>query len=289
MIDAKIDDVRVKAKEYFCYFSSISTILSVFLFNEFLPDIYTYLVVIGFIYNGYIILTKKYNSPYFLIVVFISFLITSYVKFYLLDETGASPIVIYYEIALCITLVLCFGLKKTWWLFTTLIALSFLKIYLVSEYPSYNWVYTKNRTLPTFIFITYLISYIFLIILFYYTKMAKINQQLRSKVDELKNTIIVAENLQEKLLKATEDLMEFSSVNSHRLRAPISRIQGIIGLVEANALDDEWDEHKIYEFLYEQSISSLGEFKKVLSEMDETLHDKILELHNLYLSVDPDR
>lgn len=288
-MSVSIVDIQRTAKSNFTYFSGFSSLLIILLFGSNLPLTFNALAAACFCYSLFIVLIKKSYTKHFLVFVGLTFLFTNYVRFSILESTQASPLVIFYEIALCITLVLCFGLRKIWPVIFFVVIVSYLKIYIINYIPSYYWVTSQNETLPTFVFVTYIVSYIFVVVLTYYHKMNLLNHELKAKVTELQSALAQSEKLQVSLKEAAEELKEFSSINSHLLRAPISRIQGVIALIEAGALDDSWDDKKIFDFLYTQSVTSLGEFKEVLSEMDESLHKKILALHTLYLSVDPDR
>lgn len=285
-----LEVIKRNAEIFLFIFVACSSLLGLMLFSSIVNYIHISSLTTLFILSLFILVFKvRFRTVAFIIIICFSLIFTTYLKLKHVDQTASAPLMIYVEIALCITLVFRFGVKYIKYVFGVLILFSILKAYLYSIgfYADY-----KVDILPSFglfVIINFISAYILGISFYFYNRMKKLNIDLKAQVNELDDKITINNNLQKKLEILAKDLSDFSSSNSHLLRAPISRIQGIVGMIEEGALDPEWSNKDTYDFLYTNSITSLIEFESVLSEMDKTLHDKILALHKVYLELNPDK
>lgn len=285
-----LETIKKNAEIFLFIFVALSSLLGLTLYSSVVNYIHIFSLTLLLILSVLMLVYEiKFRTESFVFIIGISLLFTTYLKLNHIDQTAAAPLMIYFEIALCITLVFRFGLKYVKYIFALLILISILKAYLYSTGYYANHKIDVLPSLSLFVTINVISAYILSISFYFYNGMKKLNFDLKIQVIELKDTIAINESLQKKLEMLAKDLNDFSASNSHLLRAPISRIQGIVGLIEEDALDPEWTDKDIYDFLYTTSVTSLVEFEHVLSDMDKTLHDKILALHNVYLELNPDK
>lgn len=285
-----IEVIKKNAEIFLFIFLALSSLLGLTLYSSIINYIHIFSLTTLLLLSVFLIVYEvKFRTQAFIFIVGLSLLFTNYLKLFHIDQTAAAPLMIYYEIALCITLVFRFGIKYVKYVFLVLLLMSIFKAYLYSTGLYANQKIDVLPSLGLFISINLISAYILSISFYFYNGMKKINIDLKNQVNELEGVIILNESLQSKLKLLAKDLNEFSSSNSHLLRAPISRIQGIVGMIEEGALAPEWSDKDTYDFLYKTSVTSLVEFENVLSDMDRILHDKILALHNVYLELHPEK
>lgn len=95
-------------------------------------------------------------------------------------------------------------------------------------------------------------------------KMADQNQMLQNLTAQLEGQVV---NQSQSLIKKNETLSEYTFFNSHVLRAPVSRILGLINLLAMNI--DKEEEKKVKELL----SHSMNELDEVIKKMNQKLVD----------------
>lgn len=187
------------------------------------------------------------------------------------DVTGILPVVIFYELTTNLILILIFGWKRVWWVITLSILFNFLKYYLFTNQLFDHWIHLESEHLATFFVVNACVGMTYFLLLYLSQHIKRIGEWANDSFLEQHFAIQEQKERTSILSKLQEKHKETSTKNSHQLRAPLARMQGLIKMVEsevddANAemidLDDQ-------ELLHDTFKMSIAELEERLQEMEE--------------------
>lgn len=167
------------------------------------------------------------------------------------------------EFSLSITVIYYFGLKKSFWLPLFFVATSVLRLYVMqTSFISYMQIieteFLRVNITATIILIYFLnISETFrnrMVELF--DRSSKISASLESSRKRLE-----VDNMA--LQEAYNQVEDMATINSHRLRAPIARIQGLVHLI--NSLQEE-------QYNEDLPVDLSSEINRSLQELEDELN-----------------
>lgn len=200
---------------------------------------------------------------FFLLCVFLFTLFLTYVKFRITNASGSGAMQTLIEFSLSITVIYYFGLKKSFWLPLFFVATSVLRLYVMqTSFISYMQIieteFLRVNITATIILIYFLnISETFrnrMVELF--DRSSKISASLESSRKRLE-----VDNMA--LQEAYNQVEDMATINSHRLRAPIARIQGLVHLI--NSLQEE-------QYNEDLPVDLSSEINRSLQELEDELN-----------------
>lgn len=247
---------------YYFYLIVIAALQIAFSYGKAEQDIIWNFAPIAMVVAFISLLTHfKFPKKTFLFNTIAIFVILIFLKFNVLYKTGFSPVQYLMITAFCITVVYFYDYRRSF-----IIPLLFVIIHIVEliYYQDFKYGGFTNRIESDLERIVYtavsLNFYIFILTSFF---SAKLNH-LVNKYNQKKKLIDVAKEDERKRLSSLNEqfqkIKETVTTNSHKLRAPISRIQGLLSLHQANldSDDDNTQENKLdFQQMLKESLSEL--------------------------------
>lgn len=217
---------------------SISLILSEF--ND--TSSIAFLVSVGFIMlvsSSSFFLGKKIKFLLFNISISSTFVLLIYARLTFMDVTTTNPTLTLAELAISLTMIFRYGLKRTFWVPMVFLFTAFFAQYLLHKGVTFNALVLNEHSLLSFFILITFISYIFFISAAHAHKMNSLHTNLSYSNDDLE---IINQDIKFEIVdisSSLDNLKQLSTINSHYLRAPIARIQGLLILQKCLKNDPE--------------------------------------------------
>lgn len=200
---------------------------------------------------------------FFLLCVFLFTLFLTYVKFRITNASGSGAIQTLIEFSLSITVIYYFGLRKSFWLPLLFILTSVLRLYLMqTSFIAYMQI-VETEFLRLNITATVILLYFLSISDGFRSRIISLfdsSSQVLESLERSKKRLEV-DNLA--LQEAYKQIEDMATINSHRLRAPIARIQGLVHLI--NSLQEE-------QYNDELPVDLSSEINRSLQELEDELN-----------------
>lgn len=267
-IDIKLSEEEIinVSDKFFIIFSSIIVVTSVLVFN--LIELYLIFAIIALsIASISLSVTVLFSSylKYIFTITFIFYCISILLaRFTIVNFNGSSPVLYFFETALCITAVFRFGTYKGLLVSVIFIVTSLLKYYLYNTTNLNHWLIINGGFSSTFVLISILSTYIVIYSIYFSQSVNKLRHvQITNhrRLLEAKNESLAREK---KLSDLIYEIENISAVNSHKLRGPLSRLKGLIILLKISEVDTTWSENAMIEFTKLEIARTIDEISNEL-------------------------
>lgn len=203
----------------------------------------------------------KFPKKTFLLNTIAVFFILIALKLSVLYKSGFSPIQYLMITAFCITVVYFYDYRRSFIIPLLFIIIHIIELTYYQDFKYSGFTDRIDSDLERIIYTAVSLNfYIFLLSSFFSSKL----NHLIQKYNEKKKLIDIAKKGEKdhlsKLNEQFNGIKEAVTTNSHKLRAPISRIQGLLSLHQANldSDDDNTEENKLdFQKMLKESLSEL--------------------------------
>lgn len=215
----------------------------------------------------------KFPKQTFLANSILVFIILVALKFNIIYKNTFSPVQYLMTIAFCITVVYFYDYRKSFIIPLLFVLLDIGELMFMQDlrYSGFTERIDANLERITYTAIS-LYFYIFVLSNFFSTKLTELISKHREKEGKIAQARTEEQKSLHRLKSEYKAIEEFVTINSHKVRAPISRIQGLLSLHQSN-LDDDSDSSGDIEGmnLQEELKNSLAELRTELEAFEKTI------------------
>lgn len=216
----------------------------------------------------------KFPQETFLVNTIIIFSVLLFIKFSVIYTTGFSPVQYLMAVALCLTVVYFYDYRRSF-IIPLLFILFDLAELLFFQELRYSPI--AERISSSLERITYtavsLNFYIFIISNFFSSKLGHLINKYKEKEQKIKQTRKEEAESLERLKDEYKKIEDAVTTNSHKVRAPISRIQGLLSLQQAELEDEDAVSEEDTIDLKEELKKSLVELRGELEAFEQTIRN----------------
>jgi|GEM_PF-2218948 signal transduction histidine kinase len=262
---------------YYLYLIVIAVLQIAFSFNQ--PEeqiVWNFALLLIIIAVSSLFTHFKFPKQTFFTNTILVFIILVVIKFNVIYKSGFSPVQYLMVISFCITVVYAYDYRRSFVipLLFIILDLAALAVYQELRYSSLTDRIDSNLERITYTAVSFNF-YIFILSSFFSVKLSHLVKKHRDKekrIDETKNEERESLARLENEYKKIEDAV---TINSHKVRAPISRIQGLLSLHEASIGEENEDESDGSETINLQNElkKSLLELRVELEAVEQTLRN----------------
>lgn len=221
------------------------------------------------------IVHNELKAILFKITIFISYIGLIYARLNYIDNTTTNPIFTLAELALSLTFIFRFGIQKAFWVpITFIFAAFYVQVLIQNEILFYKLV-KQESTYISFLLLLSLLTFIYFLTAFHIHKLKGLSSDFIDANFELE---IINKDLQKEsftLNKSIQNLKHLSTINSHRLRAPIARIQGLLILQKTlQSSNNDTSEEAVGFSIKDEIEKSYEELAKELDYFESELATK---------------
>jgi len=214
----------------------------------------------------------KLPKQTFLVNTILVFIVLVVAKFNIIYENSFSPVQYLMAIAFCITVMYFYDYRRSFIIPLLFILLDIISLLLYQKlaYSSLTEIIEPNLERITYTAVS-LNFYVFILSSFFSVKLNHLIKKYRNKDKRIEETKLEERESLARLKAEYKKIEDAVTINSHKVRAPISRIQGLLSLHQAD-LDEDNDG--------EDTLDLQNELKKSLLELRLELEGFELTLRN---------
>lgn len=237
-------------------------------------EILTFLLIVGTLsVYGLISNKARQSEEFFNAQIIIHTIILALFKFSVVNSNASGPMQIMLELALSITSVYYYGMKLGFWVPLLFILTSYYRLFLIEYDPTFeiNIIDPPGGRLIIIGFILMIYTTVFSG-LFSHKIAGLLDKNEKNNISlDIASIKLQAQN---KALEETfEKLEDAAVINSHRLRAPIARIKGLIIIYnEIKDLDLSEDDPIAAISLKNEILNSIDEFNVEYQHLKELIN-----------------
>lgn len=190
-----------------------------------------------------IFMPNKWIKRYFLFTVLMFSILVLGLKFVITNSNGSGPLQSMLELVLSITIVYLYGFKKGGWLPVLFIGSTFIRLWMLKNNVGTHWIVLDAESLRINLIGVCLILFVLAFSGTFTEVISKeiIRYKLYKEDLDLAQTKL---NLQTIALEESyQQIEQLADLNSHRLRAPVARIQGLMLLMQELQTNGVLDDH----------------------------------------------
>lgn len=177
---------------------------------------------------GLVVKKARYSSELFTSQILIHTIIVTYFKFSIVNENGSGPLSTMLELSISITCVYYYGKKYGLWIPLLFILSSYYRLYLIEHITSFtiDVVNPNGGRLMVTGFALMIYTTLFSGLFSHRVEVLLEKNEKNNIALDIASLKAQAQNLA--LIETFKKLEDVAVINSHRLRAPIARIKGLL-------------------------------------------------------------